>query len=326
MRSRRAAAGWSRSVASTMTPSVPSEPDQSFGHVVARHRLDDLGAAPRDGAVGLDEADAEQEVAPRAVAEAQRAAGIAWRARRRRVRARAAVADRAASIWPCGAKLAPERARASRPPRPSPPCPRGRTRCTASSRDEIEHEVEPRAAALPSSSARAAAARRDRQPLGAARARATRLDLVDRARARTTQRGVTPSTAAAASCRRRRSDMLAARRCRRARRAARARRRPRSDPGAGGQRGRGGPEALAAGRMRGQELARVHDPVGIEDAPEPRHEVEIGVARTAAACSGPCRGRRRARRSRCRRGARHARSSSSLACLARSSSPGTRSS
>jgi hypothetical protein len=30
--------------------------------------------------------------------------------------------------------------------------------------------------------------------------------------------------------------------------------------------------------MGRQELARVHDPVGIEAPPEPEHEVEIGVA------------------------------------------------
>jgi len=30
--------------------------------------------------------------------------------------------------------------------------------------------------------------------------------------------------------------------------------------------------------VRRQELARVHDPVRIEDAPEARHEIEIGVA------------------------------------------------
>src|SRR6266542_3158535 len=50
-----------------------------------------------------------------------------------------------------------------------------------------------------------------------------------------------------------------------------------SDPRPGGQTRRRGPEHLAAGRMRGQELARVHDPVGIEDTTEPGHEGEVGV-------------------------------------------------
>src|SRR4029450_10884728 len=50
-----------------------------------------------------------------------------------------------------------------------------------------------------------------------------------------------------------------------------------SPPGAGGQSGRGGAKPPAARRVRGQELARIHDPVGIEDAAEARHEPQIGV-------------------------------------------------
>src|SRR6059036_4306147 len=37
-------------------------------------------------------------------------------------------------------------------------------------------------------------------------------------------------------------------------------------------------EPLAAGRVRGQKLAGIHDPVGIEDAAQARHEVQIGLA------------------------------------------------
>src|SRR5207247_3052086 len=37
-------------------------------------------------------------------------------------------------------------------------------------------------------------------------------------------------------------------------------------------------EAFAARRMRWQELAGIHDAVWIEDAPEARHEAEIGLA------------------------------------------------
>ena len=49
---------------------------QELRDVVAGHRLDDLGAAPRRRAVRLDEAGTEQEIPPRAVAEAPLAAGI----------------------------------------------------------------------------------------------------------------------------------------------------------------------------------------------------------------------------------------------------------
>src|SRR4029453_9089792 len=54
--------------------------------------------------------------------------------------------------------------------------------------------------------------------------------------------------------------------------------RPLSDPGAGGNPRGGGLEAFAARRMRWQELAGIHDAVGIEDAPEARHEAQIGLA------------------------------------------------
>src|SRR5262249_39154773 len=49
-----------------------------------------------------------------------------------------------------------------------------------------------------------------------------------------------------------------------------------SDPGAGGELRAAGAKGLAARRMRRQELFRVHDPVGIEDTAEPRHEAEVG--------------------------------------------------
>src|SRR5215471_4739940 len=50
-----------------------------------------------------------------------------------------------------------------------------------------------------------------------------------------------------------------------------------SHPGAGGERGTNGPEALAASRMRGQELGGIHDAVGIEDAAQAVHEIQVGV-------------------------------------------------
>src|SRR5207253_5016248 len=37
-------------------------------------------------------------------------------------------------------------------------------------------------------------------------------------------------------------------------------------------------EPLAAGRMRGEQLTGIHDPVGVEDAAQPGHEVQIGLA------------------------------------------------
>src|SRR5262249_4633920 len=51
-----------------------------------------------------------------------------------------------------------------------------------------------------------------------------------------------------------------------------------SDPSAGGQLRRRRTESFAAGRMRGKELAGIHDPRGIEVAAEPGHEGQIGVA------------------------------------------------
>ena len=44
-----------------------------------------------------------------------------------------------------------------------------------------------------------------------------------------------------------------------------------------GNTGRGRPESLAARRVRGQQLAGIHQAVGIEDAPQPIHEVQIGL-------------------------------------------------
>ena len=49
---------------------------QELRDVVAGNRLDDLGTAPRHRPIRLDEAGSEQEIAPGAVAEAPRPAGI----------------------------------------------------------------------------------------------------------------------------------------------------------------------------------------------------------------------------------------------------------
>src|SRR4029453_1425033 len=49
------------------------------------------------------------------------------------------------------------------------------------------------------------------------------------------------------------------------------------DPGAVGHARSRRSEPLAAGGVRGQELARIHDAVRVEDPPEPVHEVQVGV-------------------------------------------------
>ena len=99
---------------------------QELRDVVAGHRLDDLGAAPRRRAVRLDEAGTEQEIPPRAVAEAPLAAGIR--------RDHAAHGARAAAVGvqrqhlPVLAELSGQQIERARPPAPSQPCRRGHTR------------------------------------------------------------------------------------------------------------------------------------------------------------------------------------------------------
>src|SRR5947208_11108032 len=50
------------------------------------------------------------------------------------------------------------------------------------------------------------------------------------------------------------------------------------DPGALGQAWARGPPPLAAGRVRRQELFRVHEPLGVENTPQAIHEVQIGIS------------------------------------------------
>src|SRR5215813_2461396 len=49
------------------------------------------------------------------------------------------------------------------------------------------------------------------------------------------------------------------------------------DPGAVGHARSRRPESLAAGGVRGQQLAWIHDAVRVEDPPEPVHEVQVDV-------------------------------------------------
>src|SRR6266699_2949144 len=95
---------------------------------------------------------------------------------------------------------------------------------------------------------------------------------------RTRQRGATPSTEAAASSAAEPGTCSRPTIATRASETAGADTLTISDPGAGGQPRGGGTKALAACRVRGEELARIHDPVGIEDTTKARHEAQIGVA------------------------------------------------
>src|SRR5688572_24904895 len=115
-------------------------------------------------------------------------------------------------------------------------------------------------------------------------ARARRRLTSSSVRARTTQRGTTPSTAAASTAR------ASARTCAGPTMSTSASRSAGADtaialgrpvpldPGSARQARSRRTESLAAGRMGRQELAGVHDSVGIEAPPEAEHEVEIRVA------------------------------------------------
>ena len=75
--------GCSRTATSTIIPSVPNEPREELGEVIAGDVLDDLAAGVRDRTVRQRDGHAEDEVARRAVAMAQRAR-VGGRQRRRR--------------------------------------------------------------------------------------------------------------------------------------------------------------------------------------------------------------------------------------------------
>src|SRR6266404_4203164 len=93
---------------------------------------------------------------------------------------------------------------------------------------------------------------------------------------RTTQRGRTPSTVAASReppSSRTRSRPAIVTRASPIERAATAI--AALDPGAVRHARSCGTESLAAGRVRGKELAGIHDQLGIERAPQPIHEIQV---------------------------------------------------